>query len=255
MKHRRLGIVVLLTACLGTAGWPALARPPHRKALAEYLGPGAGKKLNDCRTCHLAPEEASDAVDEKPHNPFGKRLKAVRAELKKAGKPSGIPARIEAVADEDSDGDGVANLLELVTGHFPGEADDRPAAAELVRGRAAIVKLKRATSGHGWNPFDRVVRPGLPTIRSGSWTRNPIDVFIAAEQESRGLTPRPEASRPVLLRRLYLDLTGLPPTPDELHAFLADESAECIRRGRRSTAGQSAVRRALGTTLDGRVAL
>ena len=55
--------------------------------------------------------------------------------------------------------------------------------------------------------------------------RNPIDAFIAAEHEARGLTPRPEASRPVLLRRLYLDLTGLPPTPDELHAFLADEVA------------------------------
>jgi len=224
MKHRRLGITVLVTACLVTAGWPALARPPHRRALAEYLGPGGAKKLNDCRTCHLPPEEASDAVDEKPHNPFGKRLKAVRAELKKAGKPSGIPARIEAVADEDSDGDGVANLLELVTGHFPGEADDRPATAELVRGRAVIAELRRATSGYGWNPFERVARPGLPTIRSGSWTRNPIDVLIAAERESRGLTPRAEASRPVLLRRLYLDLTGLPPTPDELHAFLADES-------------------------------
>ncbi len=60
--------------------------------------------------------------------------------------------------------------------------------------------------------------------------RNPIDAFIAAEHESRGLTPRPEASRPVLLRRLYLDLTGLPPTPDELHAFLDDESADAYEK-------------------------
>ncbi len=107
-------------------GQPALARPPHKKALADYLGLGLAGKLNDCRTCHLPAEEGADALDARPHNPFGKRLKAVRSELKKAGKPSGIPARVEAVADEDSDGDGISNLLELVTGHFPGEADDRP---------------------------------------------------------------------------------------------------------------------------------
>ena len=107
---------------------PAIARPPHKKALADYLGADTARKLNDCRTCHVPAEEGAEAVDAPPHNPFGKRLKSVRAELRKAGKPSGIPARVEAVAEEDSDGDGVSNLLELVTGHFPGEADDRPAA-------------------------------------------------------------------------------------------------------------------------------
>ena len=230
MRHRRLGIAILVTVCLGIVGLPALARPPHKKALADYLGPGLASKLNDCRTCHLPAEEGADALDARPHNPFGKRLKAVRSELKKAGKPSGIPARIEAVADEDSDGDGISNLLELVTGHFPGEADDRPAAGELAKGRAAIAALRRAHSGYAWNPFERVARPELPVVRSRGWVRNPIDLFIAAEHESRGLTPRPEASRPVLLRRLYLDLTGLPPEPDELHAFLADESADAYEQ-------------------------
>ena len=202
---------------------PAWARPPHKKALADYLGPQA-RKLNDCRTCHVPAEDGADLEDARPHNAFGKRLKAARAELKKAGKPSGIPARIEAVADEDSDGDGVANLLELVTGHFPGEADDRPAAAELANGRAVIAELRRTHSGYAWNPFERVARPELPSSEPAAGRKTPIDVFIAAEHEARGLTPRPEASRPVLLRRAYLDLTGLPPTPDELHAFLADES-------------------------------
>ena len=88
----------------------------------------------------------------------------MRAQLKKAGKPSGIPARVEAIADEDSDGDGVANLLELVTGHFPGEADDRPDASELARGRAAIAALERSRGGYPWNPFERVSRPPVPIV-------------------------------------------------------------------------------------------
>jgi hypothetical protein len=221
---------MMVGAIAGAFGCPALARPPHKKALADYLGPGLARKLNDCRTCHVPVEAGADPEEERPHNAFGKRLKAVRVELRKAGKPSAIPARIEEVADEDSDGDGVANLLELVTGHFPGEADDRPGGAELVKGRAAVAALREAAAGYHWNPFERVQRPALPKVGSVAWPLNPIDVFIAAEHASHGLAPRPEASRPILLRRLYLDLTGLPPTVDELHAFLADRSDDAYER-------------------------
>ena len=102
--------------------------------------------------------------------------------------------------------------------------------SELAKGRAAIAALVRARSGYAWNPFEPVRRPEIPLVRSRGWVRNPIDLFIAAEHEVRGLTPRPEASRSVLLRRLYLDLTGLPPEPEELHAFLADESADAYEQ-------------------------
>ncbi len=217
----------------GLAGpdWPAHdARPPHKKALADYLGPGLARKLNDCRTCHLEPEPGADPSEDRPHNAFGKRLKAVRSQLRKAGKPSGIPARIEAIAAEDSDGDGVPNLLELVTGHFPGEAGDRPETAELARGRAAIAALERARSGYPWNPFERVSRPTAPVVPTSGAIANPIDAFIAAEHAARGLTFRAEASRPVLLRRVTLDLTGLPPTPEELHAFLDDEGPDAYEK-------------------------
>jgi hypothetical protein len=64
----------------------------------------------------------------------------------------------------------------------------------------------------------------------GSWVRNPIDAFIAAEHAEQGLKPRPEAPRLVLLRRLYLDLIGLPPTPDEQRAFVEDQSADAYEK-------------------------
>ena len=70
----------------------------------------------------------------------------------------------------------------------------------------------------------------MPAVKNGAWVRNPIDAFIAAEHEEHGLKPRPEAARAVLLRRVYLDLIGLPPTPEELHAFLADESPDAYEK-------------------------
>lgn len=64
----------------------------------------------------------------------------------------------------------------------------------------------------------------IPATLNEHWQRNPVDAFIAAELESRGLTPQPEADRRTLIRRVSLDLTGLPPTPDEVATFIADES-------------------------------
>ena len=184
MKHRRLGVVVVITACLGTTALPRIARPPHKKALADYLGPGMARKLNDCRTCHVPADEGADALDARPHNPFGKRLKAVRSELKKAGKPSGIAARVEAVADEDSDGDGISNLLELVTGHFPGEADDRPAAGELAEGRAAIAPSAAGT--------ERISLEPVRASRSSRGSRRPI---AATGCETRSINSSPPSTK------------------------------------------------------------
>src|SRR6185503_14172273 len=64
------------------------------------------------------------------------------------------------------------------------------------------------------------VRPALPPVATKPWVRNPIDQFVLARLEKEGLTPSPSADRVTLLRRLSLDLTGLPPTIEEIDAFL-----------------------------------
>ncbi len=66
-------------------------------------------------------------------------------------------------------------------------------------------------------------RPALPAVVDEAWCRNEVDRFILARLEEQGLAPSPEADRETLLRRVFLDLTGLPPTPEELDAFLTDE--------------------------------
>jgi mono/diheme cytochrome c family protein len=72
--------------------------------------------------------------------------------------------------------------------------------------------------------FVAPVRPPLPAVNDRNWARNPIDRFVLAKIEASGLTPNPEADRRALIRRVSLDLTGLPPKPDDVEAFIADAS-------------------------------
>jgi mono/diheme cytochrome c family protein len=69
-------------------------------------------------------------------------------------------------------------------------------------------------------------RAALPVVKNRAWVLNPIDAFISAEHEKRGLKPMPPAEKQVLLRRVYLDLVGFPPSPAETQAFLADRSSD-----------------------------
>ena len=72
--------------------------------------------------------------------------------------------------------------------------------------------------------FRECVRPAVPLAAGSAWVRNPIDAFIAQGHARRGLTSQPEAPREIQLRRLYLDLIGLPPSPEELAAVMRDSS-------------------------------
>jgi hypothetical protein len=69
-------------------------------------------------------------------------------------------------------------------------------------------------------------RPALPRVKNKAWVRNSIDAFVVARLEKEGLAPSPEADKATLIRRLYLDLLGLPPTPAQVDAFLADTSSD-----------------------------
>jgi hypothetical protein len=74
--------------------------------------------------------------------------------------------------------------------------------------------------------FQPRVRPAVPAVKNAAWVKNPIDAFLAHRHEEAGIAPQPEAPRHVLVRRLYLDLIGLPPQPEELAAIQADTSPD-----------------------------
>ncbi len=74
------------------------------------------------------------------------------------------------------------------------------------------------------------VRAPLPMVQNAEWRDHPIDAFLAGEHERRGLNPSPPATKPVLLRRVFLDLVGLPPTRAETAAFLANDSPDAYAK-------------------------
>jgi hypothetical protein len=81
-----------------------------------------------------------------------------------------------------------------------------------------------------WWAFRRPARPNIPKVRNANRERTPVDSFLLAALEAKGLSFAPEADRPTLLRRACLDLTGLPPEPGEIDAFLADSAPDAWER-------------------------
>jgi len=87
--------------------------------------------------------------------------------------------------------------------------------------------------GAVWEPHWSFIpprEPSLPSPRGSSWTRNPVDLFVLSRLEREGLEPSPEASRETLIRRASIDITGIPPTVDEVDAFLADAFPDAYER-------------------------
>jgi len=106
-------------------------------------------------------------------------------------------------------------------------------------GKQIDLLKKWIEQGAKWNEhwaFATLVRPEIPKpdspLASGkdSWISNPIDAFVLARFVAEGMQPSPAADKSTLIRRVTLDLTGLPPTPEEVDAFVADESPEAYER-------------------------
>ncbi|MGA0557473.1 DUF1553 domain-containing protein [Larkinella sp. VNQ87] len=88
------------------------------------------------------------------------------------------------------------------------------------------VLIKWIEQGAEYKPHWAFIKPekkDRPAVKNEAWPKNAIDYFVLQKLESKGLKPAPEADRETLLRRVTLDLTGLPPTPAEIDAFLADQ--------------------------------
>jgi hypothetical protein len=97
----------------------------------------------------------------------------------------------------------------------------------------AVVKAREAidwNKAREWWSFRALEKPAIPAVKEKRWPANDLDRFILARLEKEGLEPTPDAEKRVLLRRASFDLIGLPPTPDEMNAFLADKSSRAFAR-------------------------
>ena len=163
-----------------------------------------------CASCHSADQHSGGFVVETPERLFQGGSKTGRRVI--------VPGRA-----------GESALIAYLRGRkqprmpFGGaplpEAQIAPIAAWIDQG-AHVDSLQL-----GW-PYNRPVAHAVPHVKDRAWGRNPIDNFVLARLEANGLRPSPPASRAVLLRRVYADLVGVPPTPEEADAFLTDPSPQ-----------------------------
>ncbi len=164
---------------------------------------------NHCSKCH-GPDLKKAGLD------LQTRAAAVK-ELK-----SGHVAIVPGKSDE-------SELIERVTS--PSDGDRMPPASKGPRLSEAEIARLRAWIDQG-APYEehwayvKPVRRAPPPVKDPAWVRNEIDAFVLARLEKEGLAPSPEADRATLIRRVSLDLTGLPPTVAEVDAFLADNSPD-----------------------------
>ena len=99
--------------------------------------------------------------------------------------------------------------------------DAPPSADELEKATSWEAKFAKRRK---WWSFQPPVKPEEPVVKNTEWSAHPVDRFLLGAMERQGLTPASDASKRTLLRRVSFVLTGLPPTPKEIHTFLADES-------------------------------
>jgi hypothetical protein len=196
-------IAILVVAMLGLPLRGVHAdEAPTAPAIVNYSEQIKPILADRCYACH-GPDAAQRKADLELHL----RDKAVREAIV-PGKADASPL-VQRIASPNPD--------ELMP---PPDSKKPPLTAEEI----ALVKRwinEGAPYDAHW-AYVKPQRPPLPSVKNASWVRNEIDHFIAARLEERGLAPSAEADRRTLIRRLSFDLLGLPPTPAEVDAFLAD---------------------------------
>jgi hypothetical protein len=220
----------MATALAAASACPVEAKPAYKQAITRHFGDLLAERLQQCALCHIGEPEDGE------HNSFGQRLAEWESLGLAAVSPDEAPGIVDrwlAIREEDSDGDGTSNLREIMAGKWPGDAADQPAAsandAETGEIEQRIETYAKRLAAYPWQPFAVVRRPPLPAKADG-WSDQPIDALIAEAQAEQGLRPRPPADRATLLRRVTIDLTGLPPTVEELRAFQRDRSPNAYER-------------------------
>ena len=220
--------IVLLAVLLAASPWPVRAAtpdlsqlPPPSAAKVEFVKDIQPILAKHCYECHGPQKQKSEL-----------RWDVKQTALK--GGASG-PAIVPGKSAESL-------MIQLVSGIksdlvMP-QKGDRLTRAQIGLLRAWIdqganwpdgVDPKYADKRDHW-AFKAPVRPAEPKVKNKKWVRNPIDTFILARLENQKLSPSPEADRVTLIRRLSLDLIGLPPAIDDVDRFVADKSPDAYER-------------------------
>ena len=216
-----MNVVVLLMSSLLTADDPAVAETPLSEQLRFFETSVRPLLVEHCFTCHGERKQwgglrldSRDAVlkggDSGAAINVGSLKKSILIErLREADKDLRMPKGSQLTDRQ------IATLVRWVEMGAPFPATLKP--------------KRRLRDPNHWS-FRPLIEPPVPAVSNAAWPQSRIDNFILARLDEAGLRPASRADRRTLIRRVAFDLTGLPPTPEEIDAFLANESLDAFAR-------------------------
>ncbi len=203
------GLGLLTAAALAVLAGTATAAGGDRPGL-EYNRDIRPILAENCFACH-GPDSAARKAD-------------LRLDRREAAVEAG------AIVPKEPDS---SELVARIDAKDPKELMPPPKTTKTLTAREKETLRRWIAEGAAYQPHWSLIaprRPALPEVKDTSWARNPIDRFVQAKLERNGLRPAPEADRRTLARRLSLDLTGLPPDPPLVEAFVSDPRPMPTRR-------------------------
>ena len=212
------GAAVWLTGCQSDVEKPADILAAE-KSLPETVDYNLHVKpiLSDrCFACH-GPDKAKQKAGLRLDTPEG----AYEA-LAESGKRAIVPGKL-----------GKSEFYHRIVSTDPDYMMPEPASNLSLSAEEKAMLIRWIEQGAEYKPHWSLIAPtvaDLPEVKNNGWAKNDIDRFVAKKHEEKKLRPAPEADRLTLLRRVSLDLTGLPPTPAEVDAFLADKSPNAYEK-------------------------
>jgi hypothetical protein len=198
---------------LGTAALAALLLPaPAARAAGEveYNRDVRPILVENCFACH-----GMDSAARKAGLRLDQRDDAIKMEAVVPGKPD------------------ASELVKRILADNPKQVMPPPATKKKLTAAQKDVLRRWIAQGAVYQPhwsFIAPKRPPVPQVKNAAWARNPIDAFVLQGLEAQGLTPAPEADRRALARRVSLDLTGLPPAPQDVEAFVNDKAPDAYEK-------------------------
>src|ERR1041385_7058836 len=126
-----------------------------------------------------------------------------------------------------------SKLVQHIFSNDPEEIMPPPKTQKTLTVAQKELLKKWITEGAAYEPHWAYIQPkrwAVPRVKNTAWVRNPLDNFVLQQLEAKNISPSPEADKRTMLRRLSLDLIGLPPTPEEVNAFLADKRPDAYER-------------------------
>jgi mono/diheme cytochrome c family protein len=221
---------ILTSLCLSFFAGTALAEPPSEEQLKFFETKIRPLLAEHCYACHGQDEQESDLRLDTFAGMIGG---GTSGPAMTPGKPeesliySAVTYKDEflqmppegKLPDEQ-----IALLQEWINQGAPHPERDGPL---TIQPRKGAIDLDEARQFWAFQP---IVRPPVPDVDDADWARNPIDAFLLAQLDAEGLTPAPPADKRTLIRRATFDLTGLPPTPEEIAAFLNDDSPQAFEK-------------------------